>query len=73
MTEQLQRAFVVLSFLVHYYVWCEDGAAEQVLPRTIAAPYWHVAKALGCEPFTLTQSSCGIWLELAATARPTQT
>ena len=51
MTEpQLQRAFVVLSFLVHYYVWCEDGAAEQVLPRTIAAPYWHVAKALGCEP-----------------------
>ncbi|EOD06443.1 hypothetical protein EMIHUDRAFT_219364 [Emiliania huxleyi CCMP1516] len=51
MTEpQLQRAFVVLSFLVHCYVWCEDGAAEQVLPRTIAAPYWHVAKALGCEP-----------------------
>eukprot|EP00966_Prymnesium_polylepis_P100397 2325648-Prymnesium_polylepis.1 len=47
---QLQRAFVVMSFLVHFYVWCEDGNTEQVVPRSVAVPYWRVAKALGFEP-----------------------
>ena len=47
---QLQRCYVIYSYLVHFYVWCEDGATEQTVPQDVAMPYWRVAKALGFEP-----------------------
>ena len=47
---QRQRAFVFLSFLVHFYVWCEDGATETTVPRVVAVPYYRVANQLGCPP-----------------------
>lgn len=54
-----RRAFVFLSFLAHFYVWCEDGKAEAALPETLAAPYLRVARELGCVP--VYTDACIMW------------
>ena len=47
--QTLRRAMMVLSYLGHGYVWCEQQAAT-VIPRNIAEPWFHVSSQLGRPP-----------------------
>ncbi|KNC77200.1 hypothetical protein SARC_10335 [Sphaeroforma arctica JP610] len=54
---ELQRAYSLLSFLNHTYVWCEGELNPcHVLPANLAVPWMEVSKSLGCKPI-LTHSS----------------
>ncbi|PNW70291.1 hypothetical protein CHLRE_17g713700v5 [Chlamydomonas reinhardtii] len=44
------RAYLVLSFLAHAYVWCEPGPPPAVLPAVLAVPWARVAAAVGMPP-----------------------
>lgn len=47
----LWRAYLLLSFLAHAYVWCEDGAPPPTsLPAVIAVPWVKVAEMVGMPP-----------------------
>ncbi|MEW5300281.1 MAG: hypothetical protein WDW36_003222 [Sanguina aurantia] len=47
---QLWRAYLLLSFLSHSYMWCEDGPTPQILPARLAQPWVAVAAALDMPP-----------------------
>ena len=59
--EELHRAFVILSFLVHAYVWC-DGAErpESNIPDVLGEPFLHVCDRLGVEE-TLSYAGLCLW------------
>jgi indoleamine 2,3-dioxygenase len=51
-TPQLRRAYVVLGFLVHAYVWCDRDVGDTKvarLPKQLAEPYLNVCRRLGLE------------------------
>lgn len=48
-SRSLRRAMMLLSYLGHGYVWCEQRAAS-VIPKTVAVPWFHVATQLGRPP-----------------------
>lgn len=58
---ELQRAFVVLGFLIHGYVWC-DGSdhPEPEVPPQLADPYLQVCERLGMQP-TLSYAGLCLW------------
>jgi indoleamine 2,3-dioxygenase len=58
---QLHRAFVVLGFLVHAYVWC-DGSdrPEPNVPAQLGEPYVEVCERLGMQP-TLSYAGLCLW------------
>jgi hypothetical protein len=47
---QLWRAYMVLSFLSHAFLWCDGPETPQKLPAVLAAPWVAVAKALDMPP-----------------------
>nr|AIF73519.1 indoleamine 2,3-dioxygenase [Volvox ferrisii] len=47
---ELWRAYSVLSFLAHGYMWCEPGPPPAVLPAVLAVPWAAVASAIGMPP-----------------------
>ena len=59
--EQLHRAFVVLGFLIHGYVWC-DGSdrPEPNVPPQLGEPYLEVCDRLGMQP-TLSYAGLCLW------------
>ena len=59
--EQLRRAFVVLGFLIHAYVWC-DGSdhPEPNVPPQLGEPYLDVCHRLGMQP-TLSYAGLCLW------------
>ena len=59
--EQLHRAFVVLGFLIHAYVWC-DGSdrPEPNVPARLGEPYLEVCERLGMQP-TLSYAGLCLW------------
>jgi indoleamine 2,3-dioxygenase len=52
-----QRAFVVLSFLSHAYVWGDKTHTPDTLPAALAVPWCHVAEHLGCQPIVCYAST----------------
>lgn len=59
--EELHRAFVVLGFLVHGYVWCDGSEKpEPNVPPQLAEPYLQVCERLGMEP-TLSYAGLCLW------------
>lgn len=59
--EQWRRAYVVLSFLAHSYVWNEGlDNAINILPKNLAIPYMEVSKKLGLPP-VLTHAAVDLW------------
>ncbi|PNW70203.1 hypothetical protein CHLRE_17g710200v5 [Chlamydomonas reinhardtii] len=48
--EELWRAYLLLSFLAHAYMWCEPGPPPAVLPAVLAVPWARVAAAVGMPP-----------------------
>lgn len=44
------RAYLVLSFIAHAYMWCEGDQPPSSLPAHIAVPWWTVAKRLDMPP-----------------------
>lgn len=46
---ELRRAMLLLSYLGHAYVWCEDPPARE-LPAPLAVPWARVAERLGRPP-----------------------
>jgi hypothetical protein len=59
--EQLHRAFVVLGFLVHGYVWC-DGSEnpEPTVPAQLGQPYLEICDRLGMQT-TLSYAGLCLW------------
>lgn len=58
---QLHRAFVVLGFLVHAYIWCEGSdLPEPNVPPQLAEPYLKVCERLGMQP-TLSYAGLCLW------------
>lgn len=47
---ELWRAYLLLSFLAHGYMWCDGPAPPPALPARLAAPWVAVAGALGMPP-----------------------
>nr|ARO50091.1 indoleamine 2,3-dioxygenase [Yamagishiella unicocca] len=47
---ELWRAYLLLSFLAHAYVWCEPGPPPSSLPAVLAVPWVRVAAAVGMPP-----------------------
>eukprot|EP00878_Enallax_costatus_P026963 GHUV01028979.1.p1 GENE.GHUV01028979.1~~GHUV01028979.1.p1 ORF type:complete len:313 (+),score=89.64 GHUV01028979.1:62-1000(+) len=47
---ELWRAYMVLSFLAHAYLWCDGPDVPQTLPAVIAKPWAHVSVAIGMPP-----------------------
>jgi hypothetical protein len=47
---RLWRAYLLLSFLAHGYLWCDGPGTPQALPAALAAPWAAVAAALGMPP-----------------------
>ncbi|KAG1501279.1 hypothetical protein G6F46_006048 [Rhizopus delemar] len=58
-TEEYQRAFLVLCFLSHAYVWGEEEAAK-ILPAPLAVPLTKVSDHLGLHP-VLCHASVALW------------
>ncbi|KAK4107730.1 Indoleamine 2,3-dioxygenase [Canariomyces notabilis] len=54
-----RRAYVVLSFLAHAYIWGDDTPAE-VLPPQITVPFLEVSRHLGLPPVA-TYASLNLW------------
>ncbi|OMH86288.1 Indoleamine 2,3-dioxygenase [Zancudomyces culisetae] len=57
---EYQRAYVVLTFLAHSYVWGLHQKAEDVIPECIAVPLWQVSRYLGIKP-VVTNASVVLW------------
>jgi indoleamine 2,3-dioxygenase len=64
-----QRAYVVLGFLIHAYVWCETGddvatglerQPRGTIPPQLAEPFLHVCDELGLPPVLLYAGLC-LW------------
>ncbi|KAI9053231.1 hypothetical protein LZ554_002198 [Drepanopeziza brunnea f. sp. 'monogermtubi'] len=54
-----QRAYLILSFFTHSYIW-EAGGPSQRLPASIAVPFLDVASHLGLPP-TATYAALNLW------------
>lgn len=61
--EELRRAFVVLGFLVHGYVWCEGPEyVTTEIPMQLAEPYLYVCERLGVQGReTLSYAGLCVW------------
>lgn len=59
---ELQRAFTLLSFLVHAYVWSnhENDLPEPRVPPSIAEPYLDICERLDMQP-TLSYAGLCLW------------
>lgn len=59
---ELQRGYVVLSFLVHAIVWGsgEDGKAVECIPPQITEPYLKICEILGMRP-VLSYAGLCLW------------
>jgi indoleamine 2,3-dioxygenase len=53
-----RRAYLVLSVLANAYMWCDEGALVDVIPRQIAVPLCSVAEKLDIAPVLLHGSIC---------------
>ena len=49
-SSELWRAYLLLSFLAHGYMWCDGPGVPQLLPARLAAPWCAVAAALDMPP-----------------------
>ncbi|KAF6259979.1 hypothetical protein COO60DRAFT_937829 [Scenedesmus sp. NREL 46B-D3] len=47
---QLWRAYMVLAFLTHGFLWCDGPAVPSSLPQVLAQPFAAVSAALGMPP-----------------------
>ncbi len=47
---EFERAMLVLSYLGHAYVWCQDNEIPNTIPAKLAVPWHQVAKQLGRPP-----------------------
>ncbi|OMH81645.1 Indoleamine 2,3-dioxygenase [Zancudomyces culisetae] len=54
------RAYVVLCFLSHAYIWGLNQKAEQVLPASLAVPWWNISKKLRIKP-VFTNAASVVW------------
>ncbi|KKY25489.1 putative indoleaminedioxygenase pyrroledioxygenase [Phaeomoniella chlamydospora] len=54
-----QRAYVILSFVTHAYIWGADRPSE-ILPPQITVPYLQVARHLDLPP-TATYAALNLW------------
>jgi indoleamine 2,3-dioxygenase len=71
-TEQLRRAYVVLSFLGHGYLYgvTNSDNVEQVMPKQIAVPWFKVATKLRINP-VISYTGVGLWnWKLLSTDQP---
>ncbi|XP_008320619.1 indoleamine 2,3-dioxygenase 2-like [Cynoglossus semilaevis] len=48
--EELRLAHLVLGLITMGYVWQEKNTPAQVLPKTLALPFWLVSRRLGVPP-----------------------
>lgn len=59
-----QRAYVVLAFLIHAFVWTGDSEAENkpepVVPPQLAGPFLYVCEKVGLQP-VLSYAGLCIW------------
>ncbi|TVY83708.1 Indoleamine 2,3-dioxygenase [Lachnellula suecica] len=58
-TREWQRAYLILSFFTHSYIW-EAGGPSQRLPSAISVPFLEVASKLGLPP-TATYAGLNLW------------
>lgn len=58
--QEYQRAYVVLSFLTHAYVWGYNDQPCKVLPQQLAIPYKQVAQWLDMPPVA-TYAAVVLW------------
>jgi len=57
--EEWWRAFCLLTFVAHSYVWCEgDGGVAHCLPKVLAVPWCRVARHLDMPP--VITHSCAV-------------
>ncbi|KAG2438003.1 hypothetical protein HXX76_005617 [Chlamydomonas incerta] len=54
------RAYLVLSFLAHAYVWCEPGPPPALLPAVLAVPWARLSAAVGM-PSVLTYATYNLY------------
>ncbi|XMA14558.1 hypothetical protein WAI453_007349 [Rhynchosporium graminicola] len=54
-----QRAYLILSFFTHSYIW-EAGGPSQRLPPSISVPFLEIATHLGLPP-TATYAAFNLW------------
>ncbi|KAL6825826.1 Indoleamine 2,3-dioxygenase [Trichoderma sp. SZMC 28015] len=54
-----RRAYVILSFFTHAYIW-GGNVPEQILPPSVTVPYLRVSAHLELPP-TLTYASANLW------------
>ncbi|KAM0519509.1 hypothetical protein ACHAPE_003683 [Trichoderma viride] len=54
-----RRAYVILAFFTHAYVWGGEKA-EQILPASVAVPFLRVSAHLELPP-VLTYAACNLW------------
>ncbi|KAG2438059.1 hypothetical protein HXX76_005669 [Chlamydomonas incerta] len=47
---ELWRAYLLLSFLAHAYMWCEPGPPPALLPAVLAVPWARLSAAVGMPP-----------------------
>lgn len=57
---ELWRAYQMLSFLSHAFMWCEPGPPPASLPAVLAVPWVAVARRLGMPP-VLTYSTYNLY------------
>lgn len=59
---EFRRAYVVLSFLIHSYIWAgsQDGTPLDVIPPQLAEPYLAVCGHLGMNP-VLSYAGLCLW------------
>ncbi|GLI64917.1 hypothetical protein VaNZ11_008311, partial [Volvox africanus] len=58
--EELWRAYLLLSFLAHAYMWCEPGPPPAMLPAILAVPWARIAAAVDMPPI-LTYASYNLY------------
>ncbi|KAK6587511.1 hypothetical protein PZA11_000801 [Diplocarpon coronariae] len=54
-----QRAYLILSFFTHAYIW-EAGGPSQRLPPSVSVPFLDIASHLGLPP-TATYAALNLW------------
>ncbi|GMM38652.1 dioxygenase [Saccharomycopsis crataegensis] len=69
---EVRRAYVVLSFLTHAYVWSFDCQPVSSLPPQLSTPYTDVASQLGLPPVA-TYAALVLWNFKPALKSPGQT
>lgn len=48
---EYQRAYLILSLIVHSYVWCEGpNNAVDTIPKNLAVPFFKISESLGIAP-----------------------